>query len=202
MNTANILSSDEKRSDVKKNMPQIGCGSSRSVYQLEGGLVVKYAFEHNKVGIAQNKEEYNIYRKAKNKLNILCPIIDVSKKRDVLVMQQAIPFNSQDVPLKLQNKFFNFRKKINFLKALWSIKEQSIMNSKRDIKRYIRRRYTLTKEEGTIMNSNFFSQVCELILTYGLLIGDLIRYDSWGYINNRFVLIDYGCTVKVYNKYY
>lgn len=204
MNTANTLSSNKKRRDIKRNMPHLGCGSSRSVYGLKKGLIVKYAISRNKkVGIAQNKEEYHIYKKSKKELNILCPIIDISKKRDVIVMQKAIVVDSKIIPLELQNKFDNFRKKITMLhKFLWSVRDQTKFKSKRDIKKHIKERHDLSEEEEVMIKSNFFSQICTLIIKYNLLIGDIIRDDSWGYVDNRFVLIDYGCTLNVYDKHY
>ena len=37
---------------------------------------------------------------------------------------------------------------------------------------------------------------------YGLILGDLGRYQNWGWIGNRPVVIDYGFTQKVRSKYY
>lgn len=204
MNTANTLSSNKKRTDITTSMFHLGCGSSRSVYALKKERVVKYTvFGNRRTGIAQNKAEYRIYKNAKKELNILCPIIDISKKRDVIVMQKAIAVDSEIIPLKLQNKFDNFRRKITMLhKFLWSVKDQTKFKSKRDIKKHIKERHDLSKEEESMLKSDFFSQICKLIIKYNLLIGDIIRDDSWGYLNNRFVLIDYGCTVDVYDKHY
>lgn len=205
MNIANTLSTAEKRMDITTKMPRLGGGSSRTVYELEDGVVVKYAmsFRRKKVGIAQNIAEYKIFRQAKKELNILCPIISASKKRDCLIMPKAIVVNSKDVPLKLQEKFSKFKEKIKILnKLFWRIRNQAEFKTARDIKRHIRKRHELSKEEETIIKSKFFSQLCELITKYNLLVGDLVREDSWGYLNNKFVLIDYGCTVDVYNNYY
>ncbi len=42
----------------------------------------------------------------------------------------------------------------------------------------------------------------ELSYTYGLLPDDLVRRDSWGTINGTPVIIDYGFTAQVRNRYY
>ena len=37
---------------------------------------------------------------------------------------------------------------------------------------------------------------------YNLVWADLYKFTSWGIVNNRYVLIDYGYTKEIYNKYY
>ncbi len=45
-------------------------------------------------------------------------------------------------------------------------------------------------------------QFKDLPNTYGLLPNDFVRRDSWGTIDGRPVIIDYGFTVQVRNRYY
>lgn len=56
-----------------------------------------------------------------------------------------------------------------------------------------------------ILNSRkrneFFKEMKPLLKYYDLLYEDIIAISSWGLLNNKPVLIDYGCTNKIYNKY-
>ncbi|GLC32227.1 hypothetical protein [Clostridium omnivorum] len=54
---------------------------------------------------------------------------------------------------------------------------------------------------NTRKKSEFFKEMKPLLKYYDLLYEDIIAISSWGILNNKPVLIDYGCTNKIYDKY-
>lgn len=48
----------------------------------------------------------------------------------------------------------------------------------------------------------FFKNVNKLVSKYDLLYGDVKSLSSWGLLDGQLVLIDYGCTNKIYDKYF
>ena len=63
----------------------IGSGSSREVYDLENGYVVKVA--KNKAGIEQNRAEY--YISANDSSGIFAKVIEASSDYGLLIMRKA-----------------------------------------------------------------------------------------------------------------
>lgn len=139
---------------LSKKLQLIGVGSSRSVYDLKNGYVVKMA--RNKKGLAQNRAEHKIA--ARNRSFLFADVISVSDDYIYLIMKKADKIGSLD-PVR---KYY----KVKSLKELF----------KRD-------------------------DIRKLIRDNDLLLPDLYRKTSWGIINERPVLVDYGFTKEV-RKYY
>lgn len=133
----------------------IGSGSSRKVFDLGNGYVIKVA--KNKRGIAQNMCEYRI--SANDYSNLFAKVIQASTDFSLLIMEKAYKIND----ISHVWKYFNVASK----KELLNLKELRNINKK-----------------------------------YNLLLGDLARKSSWGIINGRPVIIDYGFTREVKKKYY
>jgi hypothetical protein len=133
----------------------IGSGSSRDVFDLGNGYVIKVA--KNLAGIAQNKSEYNISQYDDS--GLFAKVVQVSNDFKFLIMEKADNIYSMSVVWK----YFNVRGK----NGLFNLKEIQ------DIKRH-----------------------------FNLLLADLERKSSWGMINGRPVIIDYGFTSEVRQRYY
>ncbi|AGF57249.1 MULTISPECIES: hypothetical protein [Clostridium] len=133
----------------------IGSGSSRDVFDLGNGYVVKIA--KNMAGIAQNKSEYKISKSDKSKL--FAKIIQISNDSSMLIMEKA-------------DKIYNISEVLNYFNV----------RNKREL---------LNLKELQNIKSN-----------YNLLLGDLDRKSSWGIIKRRTVIIDYGLTKEVSQRYY
>jgi len=142
------------RSISKKELPVIGMGSGRIVYDLGNGYVVKMA--RNKKGLAQNKAEFGIA--AGNNSCLIADVLSVSIDYRYLIMRKAQKIESFDPVWKYH--------KVNSLKELFRL--------------------------------DFFY---DFIRNNGLLLPDLCRKSSWGIIDGRPVLVDYGFTKDV-RKYY
>lgn len=133
----------------------IGSGSSRQVFDLGSGYVIKVA--KNEAGIAQNESECMI--SYYDKSDLFAKVVQVSNDFRFLVMEKADKIDS----ITEVWKFFDVRSK----SELFNLKElRKILNN------------------------------------YNLLLSDLSRKSSWGMINGRPVIIDYGFTREVCERYY
>ncbi|WP_411168335.1 hypothetical protein ACH36K_14575 [Clostridium sp. MB05] len=137
------------------NYRYIGSGSSRNVFDLRNGYVMKVA--KNRAGIAQNKTEYRI--SSIDSSHLFAKVIKASEDFSIVIMKKAYKINDFDEVLD----YFRVR----------SIEELFSLRKFKNIK-----------------------------YKYNLLSGDLRRASSWGIINGRPIIIDYGFTRKVRQKYY
>lgn len=133
----------------------IGSGSSRKVFDLGNGYVIKVA--RNRAGMAQNESEYRI--SCYDKSDLFAKVVPVSNDLRFLIMEKADKiYNISDVW-----KYFNVNSKVE----LFNLKELK-----------------------------------DIMKNYNLLMSDLNRKSSWGMINGKPVIIDYGFTREVCKRYY
>lgn len=137
------------------NYRYIGSGSSRNVFDLGNGYVMKVA--KNRAGIAQNKSEYRI--SSIDSSNLFAEVIRFSKKFDILIMRKAY-------------KIKDFCDILDYFK----VESDEELFSLREIQ--------------------------NIQCKYNLLSSDLSRASSWGIINGRPTIIDYGFTREVRDRYY
>lgn len=133
----------------------IGSGSSRTVFDMRNGFVIKVA--KNIKGIAQNKVEYEISND--DYTNLFANVYYASENYKYLIMEKAIP-------IKREIEFLRYFG-INNRKELASIEE-----------------------------------IKDIQYRYNLVFADLYKLTSWGKVKGRIVLIDYGYTKEIYDKYY
>lgn len=133
----------------------IGSGSSREVFDLGNGYVIKVA--KNRAGVAQNKAEYNISHYDNS--DLFAKVVQISSDFYYLIMEKAEKiYNISEV-----FKYFN-------------------VNGKRGL-------YQLNEMQNIKIN-------------YNLVLADFNRKSNWGIINGRPVIIDYGFTREVSQRYY
>ncbi|WP_160690846.1 hypothetical protein [Clostridium sp. C2-6-12] len=133
----------------------IGSGSSRDVFDLNNGYVIKVA--KNIAGIAQNQTEYVI--SYYDDSDLFAKVVQASNDFYFLIMEKADKINN----ISEVFKYFNVSDK----RELFHLKE--IQNIKKK---------------------------------YNLLLGDFDRKRNWGIIKGRPVIIDYGFTREVSDRYY
>ena len=133
----------------------IGSGSSRDVFDLKNGYVIKVA--KNIAGIAQNQSEYAI--SYYDDSNLFARVVNVSNDFYFLVMEKADKIDN----ISEVFRYFNVsdKRELFHLKELQNIKKK-----------------------------------------YNLLLGDFDRKSNWGIIKGRPVIIDYGFTREVSERYY
>ena len=133
----------------------IGSGSSRDVFDLDNGYVIKVA--KNRAGIAQNESEYNIsYR---DNSDLFAKVIEVSNNFKFLIMEKA-------------GKVYYISDVLEYFKVR---SKRQLLNLK---------------------------ELQEIKRNYNLLLADLKKKSSWGMINGKPVIIDYGFTREVHDRYY
>lgn len=137
------------------NLRHIGSGSSRDVYDLRNGYVLKIA--KNSAGLAQNQEEYRI--SLMDVSGLFAKVSNVSYDFKYLIMRKARRIGSD----RYIFRFFNVTNRREFMKL---------------------------KEIRSIRDR------------YNLLWGDLLKVSSWGIIDGKVVIIDYGFTRKIRDIYY
>lgn len=139
----------------RANYRYIGSGSSRNVFDLGNGYVMKAA--KNIAGIAQNKSEYRI--SSMDSSNLFAEVIRVSENFNILIMRKAYK-----------------------IKDFWDILDYFKVGSGEEL-------FSLREFQ-------------DIQYKYNLLSSDLSRTSSWGMINGRPTIIDYGFTREVREKYY
>lgn len=127
----------------------IGEGSSRQVFDLNNGYVIKLA--KNNAGIEQNRVES--YISINDNSSIFAKVLYYSRDYSYIIMPKArkiddISYVFDYLGVRNKREFFNLR--------------------------FIRR----------------------LMDKYDLLSGDLVRKSSWGVINGKIYMIDYGFTKR------
>jgi len=55
---------------------------------------------------------------------------------------------------------------------------------------------------GISVEDPFYKKINKLVDIFDLLYGDVKSLSSWGLLDGQLVLIDYGCTYKIYKKYF
>lgn len=55
---------------------------------------------------------------------------------------------------------------------------------------------------GVSKNDILYKNIMDIVDSYDLLYGDIKSLSSWGILDNKILLIDYGCTNKIYKKYF
>ena len=133
----------------------IGSGSSREVFDLSNGYVIKVA--KNKAGIEQNKTEFKISNN--DDFDIFADIIFAMSNYKYVVMEKA--------------------EKIKSINYVW-----------RSLNVYSKNEFSK------------LSLIRNIKYKYNLLVSDLVKVTSWGIINGRLQIIDYGFTREVKDKYY
>lgn len=133
----------------------IGEGSSRKVFDLNNGYVIKIA--KNRAGVEQNKMEY--YISTSDDTGLFAKVVQASNNYNFIIMRRATRIGD----ISYVWRYFNVKNKIEFLRL---------------------------PELQKIKNK------------YNLLLNDLNRESSWGLINGKIVIIDYGFTRKVRDRYY
>ena len=133
----------------------LGEGSSRKVYDLNNGYVVKIA--KNMAGVEQNRIVYKISEEDNSE--ILARVVQASKRYNFIIMRKA--------------------KKVRNIYDIWD--------------------YFNVKNRMEFFN---LPELKKLKSNYNLLLNDLNKKSSWGIIDGKPVIIDYGFTKRIKERYY
>lgn len=180
----NITSYAGKVRYAGDKLRRIASGSARTIYEIDEYTVLKLA--KNKKGIAQNEVEAGIGTDQYFE-NILAKVLETDEKDRWVVMERA--------------------------KKITKSRFESLMDGIDiyDFHNYVQKKAEYTKfgigfikpEIEEKLDENEFTQdMIELILNYDLHSGDFSRPSSFGEIEGRLVIIDYGLNQQVFKQYY
>lgn len=170
---------------ANNNLKRLTSGSGRIVYEIDTYKVLKLA--KNTKGVEQNKAEADFY----------------------------VQENWGDIIAKVLEHDDEYR---------WVVSERASKISLSQFKRYVGvspdefYKYLCT-ETGTVYGAvstpseetvailsedpdNFANRVIDLVTEYDMMPGDFRRLSSYGIVNDKVVIVDYGLTRFVYKNYY
>jgi len=163
----------------QKHLKQMAKGSARVVFDLDEN-VVKVA--KNEKGIEQNKIEIQI---GLTKPDCVPNLISFDENSNWSVFQKANPITKEEFE-NLSNTSLPI---LHYL-----LKYKKDRNRKEIPIDY--------KKEQQIQNNKLLAELAKLIDDYDLSVGDMVRISSWGQINGKIILLDFGLTSQIYKKYY
>lgn len=160
---------------AEEHFDKLGEGSSRTIFQISDSLVLKVA--HSGAGIAQNESEMSMRAPCLN--NVLAADTDAKW----IIVRFSDTMTEEDFDDAIGFGFKPFIKAISY----------SFNNEDRADK---------PKEMEEIKNTSLFKCLSKLVLDNQLQIGDIGKISSWGLIDGKPLLRDFGLTKEVYSDFY
>lgn len=192
---ANIKSYAGRIKYCQERLHKLGAGSSRIVYQIDDEKCLKLA--KNQKGIAQNEAEANSYAV---EAGIGAQIYNWSDNFEWVEMQLAAPVTQSSFK-RVTGYYFSLVEKF----VLWTYNHYANEFKKKFI-------YIPKQEEALFISfldesHPFFAPLYNYMSNTGIeSIGDLTKISSYGIVitngDEDVVLIDYGLTEDILNKYY
>jgi hypothetical protein len=166
------------------NLKNLGQGSSRTVYALSEDLVLKVA--RNKAGIAQNEAEYRAYEKLPD-CSIIARIFYYQKDFQWLVVERILrrTDDSDFQMYGINTDQMSLRQMLDLVVDGTPAAKLKFLNPafNRDFRAL---RYIVKRTNG--------------------MMGEIAHHKQWGIVERKGqeypVLVDYGLTSKVYDRYY
>ena len=203
-------------------------GSSRAVFTLNDNMVLKLAYgEWHNAGIAQNKQEYEVFQQVDSPL--LTRIFYHDKNFSYIVSESVLPCYKEDFEKILGIPFYHAYvqnstqtldtfsknksdKEIGFNKYFDNLKKpfESSELSMTDIFMYIECNYVLDepynsiKVENAINNSQWLKDFVKLVIDTHM--SDFCQIENFGIVNRdgnpTIVVLDSGLNLDVWEKNY
>ncbi len=170
---------------ANSKLTRIAQGSARIIFEIDDKTVLKLA--KNEKGIAQNEVEESLSNDYMVPEDIIAKVLEADEKDRWLVMERAKKIG-----------------KVRFRQLMDGIDIEDFYDYIRmhtDNRPGIRREMDPGIEEK--LNENEFAQdLIEMIHNFDIEIGDFGRISSFGEIDGRLVITDYGLTKEVFKKHY
>jgi hypothetical protein len=170
---------------ANKKLKRIAQGSARVIFEIDDTTVLKLA--KNIKGIAQNEVERRLSNDYMIPENIIARVLEKDEKDRWIVMERAkkigkVRFRQLMGGIDLSDFFHYIIKNINSHRGVhWSIEP--------DI-------------EEKLDKNEFAEDLIEMITNFDIETGDFERLSSFGEIDGRLVITDYGLTKEVFLKHY
>lgn len=193
-------------------LEQLGRGSARTVFLISPKKVLKVG--RGQRGYAQNEAEVEVATNPATK-NIITKIFDYDPKYQWLISEFVREFREHEKPKFERLAGFDFDLLLNFISELDSFEDvnhifdflesmyTSTINSQwsSDPQKNVcnKKRKQLKSKEFITFAINLYN----IFKSSNLLAGDLLSISHWGQTGDgRVVLLDYGYTFEVADKYY
>ena len=186
----NIKSFAGKMKFANQYLQRIGSGSGRVVFDIDGQKVLKLA--KNAKGIAQNEQEENIGR-YDDYSDIITKIFEASDNNEWLIVEKAKKVN--------ETRIKQLTGIPSLLNLFFYLKNFELENKGR------RGNFGIELEIKNLLDNNeFVNRLENLMIDYGINLGDLKRPSSYGEVIHdgqpTIVLTDYGLSDEVFDTYY
>lgn len=165
---------------AEKNLDHLSSGSSRIVYTLPDGTILKLA--KNDRGLAQNKAEGN----PKMKSPYLNKLLKKAKNHAWINMQFLDKITEKEFEKMTGLDFDDFGEAIRY--GLKSVSDNSGMEKPDNF--------------DEVSKTKVYKELYNVGKEFKLMPGDMARISSWGTKDNHPVLIDAGLTKEIFDKYY
>lgn len=195
-NTLNSITSFKQRVDYcDSNLQKLKQGSARIVYSVDDEKVLKLAW--NKKGIAQNESEID-FSKEVNLEGVLARITNYAEDFSWIEMELALKPKKSDFKRVIGFSFEDYSAALfNHAIDAGSIKNGMHKMNKEPIS---------SEVVENMWEEEFMQDMFDIIGTYGIPVGDLLRISSYGIVKRDgkefMVLVDYGLTEDVLNDFY
>jgi hypothetical protein len=163
----------------RTHLKELAKGSSRNVFDF-GESVIKIA--RNQKGIEQNKVEMEI-----GKIRPDCV-------PNLILFSDDCSWNIFEKVEQVTKEEFE-----NLTNTTLTILHELLKYKKDRKRKNIDIDY---KKENQIQNNKLMNELSQLIEQYDLSVGDMVRISSWGKKNGKVLLIDFGLTSEIYQKFY
>jgi len=181
-----LSSFSKKIQYAKKFLKKLGEGSSRIVFDLEDGYVLKLA--KNEKGLEQNLTDgdYGLQR-------MYPELVPELKDRDDnddcywLIVKKGTKIKPSEFKTLTGLDFKTFGKALTDVKLYYDGRLQKVPD---ESKKY-------WEDEDSIVN-----KVADLMINYDMPYGDLVRISSWGIVDGKAKIVDAGLTNTTFNTYY
>lgn len=169
---------DDRVAIAEEHFEKLGEGSARTIFKINDKLVLKVA--HNDKGIVQNLAEM------KPQMQRPCTnhVVAADVKGKWILVRFTKNITKEEFKKRVGFKFDDFTESL-FYK----------FNNESD-------NWPPPKAYDEIKKSELFKCIVDLIADCDLQIGDIDKPDSWGELDGKIILRDYGLTREVFNEYY
>lgn len=161
-------------------------GTSRLIYLIDDDKVLKVAF--NQVGLRQNRIEGDYY--IKGYYDVVAKVLEESPQDIWIEMERVKPLKNDSLIRRYLDGY-----------TLYELRDYLNQHGLADVKNDGQ-----DKRFKELRDNEFVNQIEDLKNSYGLLIGDLTKTQSWGMVKRDGkevpVLFDYGLSEQDFKEYY
>lgn len=170
---------------ANEKLKRIAQGSARVIFEIDDKTVLKLA--KNAKGLAQNEVEAGLSNDYMVPEDIIAKVLEYDEGYRWIVMERAKKISS--------GRFKQLMDGVDILIFYYYIRNQT--------DRLGNKHWSIKDEIKEKLDKNEFAQdIIEMSNNFELEVGDFGRPSSFGEIDGRLVLTDYGLTQEVYRKYY